>query len=92
MSLTPEAVARLQLAHCDMLLALRKIGNSIDDPTHRHTLPFLLRRAREAHEQMLGVVAEFAPEGIGAMARGLDSTEDLHASEIATLAIERAAT
>lgn len=81
MQLNSEAVARLQIAHLDAQIALRNIGKAIDAPGQRHTLPFLMRRLREANEAMLGVFAEVAPDVIGAMARKLDSTDHLHATE-----------
>lgn len=81
MNLSPEAVARLQMAHLEHLLALRAIGKAIDTPDQRHTLPFLLRRLHESHEALLGAIAEDAPDVIGAMARKLPSTGQLHASE-----------
>lgn len=81
MQLNSEAVARLQMAHLEHLLALRAIGKAIDTPAQRHTLPFLLRRLRDSHEAMLGAIAEDAPDVIGAMARKLDSTDHLHATE-----------
>lgn len=81
MQLSNEAAARLQMAHLDAQIALRNIGKAIDTLEQRHTLPFLMRRLREANEAMLGVFAEVAPDVIGAMARKLDSTADLHASE-----------
>lgn len=68
------------------------LARALDEPAKRHTLPGILADLSRTHNQLLQVVADHMPVTFTALERGLRSTNDLHAEELAALAIERAAT
>jgi len=68
------------------------LARALDDPEKRHALPGVLADMKLAHNQLLQAVADHMPLAFAALERGLRSTNELHAKELAALAIERAAT
>lgn len=83
----PPAI-RLRLAAGEIALAASRLGRTITEPEQRHQLPGALAELNAAHEALLEMVQEVAPEAFHALAAGLHSTRDLPPPEIIDFCLE----
>lgn len=83
---------QLQIAAGEITLALSGITRALMDPTQADELPGRVMDLQDTTNQFLDLVATFKPAVYLCMRRQMRSLADLHVSEHAALAVDRAAT